>query len=182
MEQGVGLYCTCSSENIIRANTVSRIGSYLRGEGELVALEGLDAGVEVVELGAEHGVVVLELLGAPAGALVLEPDGHLPRLQAQLPRQLRLLPGLQLGVPVARGDRICSSVNRRFLSPLADDDGSPPPPPPTPISAKKDDGSSIIGTQSCCCGGGGGGMKNWCWWWSGLSMSIDRSTLDPTAS
>jgi hypothetical protein len=72
---------------------------YLGCERELLLLERLDAGVERVVLRLERGVVVLELLGAPSRALVLEPDGHLARLQAQLPRQLRLLPGLQLGAP-----------------------------------------------------------------------------------
>ena len=55
----------------------------------MVRAEGVEGGLEAVE-------VALELLGLPPGAAVLEPDGHLARLQAQLARQLRLALRLQL--------------------------------------------------------------------------------------
>jgi hypothetical protein len=55
----------------------------------VVRSESVEGGLEAVE-------VALELLGLPPGAAVLEPDGHLARLQAQLARQLRLALRLQL--------------------------------------------------------------------------------------
>ena len=55
----------------------------------MVGAEGVEGGLEAVE-------VALELLGLPAGAAVLEPDGHLARLQPQLAGQLRLALRLQL--------------------------------------------------------------------------------------
>ena len=49
-----------------------------------------------VELPAQRVVVLLQLLGLPPGAAVLEPDGHLAGLQPQRAGQLRLALGLQL--------------------------------------------------------------------------------------
>jgi hypothetical protein len=64
----------------------------------LLLLERLVAAEERVVVVAERRVLALELLGLPARALVLEPDGDLARLQAELPRQLQLLARLQLGL------------------------------------------------------------------------------------
>ena len=58
-------------------------------EGVVIGQEGVIGGLEAVE-------VSFELLGLPAGAPVLEPDGHLPRLQPKLLSQLALALRLQL--------------------------------------------------------------------------------------
>jgi hypothetical protein len=49
-----------------------------------------------IELPAQHVVVLLQLLRLPPRASVLEPDCHLPRLQPQRARQLRLALRLKL--------------------------------------------------------------------------------------
>jgi hypothetical protein len=67
-------------------------------ERALLVLEGLVAAEERVVVVAQRRVLALQLLGLPARALVLEPDGDLARLQAELPRQLQLLARLQLGL------------------------------------------------------------------------------------
>jgi hypothetical protein len=53
-------------------------------------------GAERVVGVAQRGVVALELLGLPPRAAVLEPDGNLARLQAEVQRQPRLPLRLQL--------------------------------------------------------------------------------------
>jgi hypothetical protein len=62
----------------------------------VVVEHGVVVGAERVEGRLEAIEVPLELLGPPPRAAVLEPDGHLARLQAELPRQLRLALRLQL--------------------------------------------------------------------------------------
>lgn len=100
-------------------------------ERVLLLLEGLVAAEERVVVVAQRRVLALQLLGLPARALVLEPDGDLARLQAELPRQLQLL-GFWRGSSLAcvanmdSSDLVCSSLKRfLFLS-------SAPPPFPFP--------------------------------------------------
>ena len=60
-------------------------------EDVVVCAESVEGGLEAVE-------VALELLGLPPGAAVLEPDGHLLGVEAQLGGQLHLAGRLQLAL------------------------------------------------------------------------------------
>ncbi|WVZ94664.1 hypothetical protein U9M48_040530 [Paspalum notatum var. saurae] len=62
----------------------------------LLGVELLDVHEEGVQLPAQRVVVLLQLLGLPPRPPVLEPHGHLARLQAERARQLRLALRLQL--------------------------------------------------------------------------------------
>ncbi|WVZ94665.1 hypothetical protein U9M48_040530 [Paspalum notatum var. saurae] len=65
----------------------------------LLGVELLDVHEEGVQLPAQRVVVLLQLLGLPPRPPVLEPHGHLARLQAERARQLRLALRLQLVAP-----------------------------------------------------------------------------------
>ncbi|THU63756.1 hypothetical protein C4D60_Mb01t19170 [Musa balbisiana] len=64
--------------------------------------EGI-AGEQGVVVGSKGAVLPVELLRLPPRPLVLEPYAHLAGLQAELPRQLLLLSGLQLRLRLERG-------------------------------------------------------------------------------
>ena len=69
---------------------------YLGFESVFLAEGGFEVGFELEVAGVEHFVVALELFSFPAGAAVLEPDGDLAGLQAELLGQLHFALGLQL--------------------------------------------------------------------------------------
>jgi hypothetical protein len=68
-----------------RAGVVAEILRYLRGELDLLLLKRLDASSDMEHVVPRPervcGVVVLDLLGVPPHALVLESDSHLVHLQ-----------------------------------------------------------------------------------------------------
>ena len=58
---------------------------YLGAEAVVFLEKGVVIGEEGVVGGFEAIEVVFQLLSLPPGATVLEPNSHLPRLQAELP-------------------------------------------------------------------------------------------------
>lgn len=59
-------------------------------------LEFLKVELEAVVIGFEDAVISLQLLGLPPGAAVLEPNGHLSRLQAEFLSKLHFPLWLEL--------------------------------------------------------------------------------------
>ena len=76
---------------------------YLLEEELLLLVERVEAGEQCVVVGSKGAVLPVELLRLPPRPLVLEPYAHLAGLQAELPRQLLLLSGLQLRLRLERG-------------------------------------------------------------------------------
>jgi hypothetical protein len=76
--------------------TATHHSTHLCLELLVVGEEGVVLGAGGVQLAAQRVVVLLQLLGLPPGAAVLEPDGHLAGLQPQRAGQLRLALRLQL--------------------------------------------------------------------------------------
>jgi|UniRef100_A0A804RCI6 hypothetical protein len=89
--------CDAVDDRIVRTYVrTDTVGTDLGLELLVVGEEGVVVGLDGVELAPQRVVVLLQLLRLPPRAPVLEPDGHLPRLQAQRARQLQLALRLQL--------------------------------------------------------------------------------------
>lgn len=71
------------------------LATNLGEERLVVAVEGVEIAAEGVVGSLEGRVVALELLGLPPSAAVLEPDGDLARVQAELVGQPSLALGLK---------------------------------------------------------------------------------------
>ncbi|KAH0435503.1 hypothetical protein IEQ34_026584 [Dendrobium chrysotoxum] len=82
-----------SKHQIILLAILKEKETYLGAKAVVVLEKGVMIGKKGVIGGLKAFVVSLELLRLPAGAAVLEPHGHLPRLQPKLLRQLALLLG-----------------------------------------------------------------------------------------
>jgi hypothetical protein len=81
-----------------QADKLAIVWYYLGSEGVLVTSELVALTAERVVAGAEGVAVALHLLGLPARAAVLEPDGHLARVEAQVARHAGLALRVQLVV------------------------------------------------------------------------------------